>query len=127
HLMQQLREGHAGSLTIAAVPSLVQAFVTPALVRFHNDRPDTRIESLVLPTTMVADCVARSEADFGLIYQPVDNPFLDAEVICEAQAVCVLPSSHALAGSASLTLRDLQDVPLVSFREDTAIGWLVRR
>ena len=27
-------------------------------------------DSAVLPTVQVADCVARSEADFGLIHQP---------------------------------------------------------
>ncbi len=126
-LLKQLREGHAGKLTIACVPSVAQCLMTPALVRLRRERPETRTESLVLPTLQVADCVARSEADFGLIHQPVDSHYLDGEVICEAQAVCVLPRKHPLAARRTLNVRDLQDVPLISFREDTDIGWLLRR
>ena len=126
-LIQQLREGHAGNLTIACVASVAQSVVTPALARFRRERPQTRIEALIMPTTQVADWVARSEADFGLIHQPVDNPYLDGEVICETQAVCIMPRRHPLASRRTLTVRDLQSVPLISFREDTDIGFLLRR
>jgi DNA-binding transcriptional LysR family regulator len=126
-LLKQLREGHAGKLTIACVASVAQCLVAPALIRLRGARSDTRIELLVLPTMQVADCVARSEADFGLIHQPVDNHYLDGEVICETQAVCVLPRKHPLGTRRVLTIRDLQDVPLISFRESTDIGWLLRR
>ena len=94
-LIQQLREGNAGSLTIACVASVAHSFVTPALARFRRERPHIRVEALIMPTTQVADCVARSEADFGLIHQPADNPYLDGEVICETQAVCMMPRKHA--------------------------------
>jgi len=126
-LLRQLREGHAGKLTIACAASVAYCLVTPTVVRLRGDRPDTRVELLVLPTVQVADCVARSEADFGLIHQPVDNHYLDGDVICEAQTVCVLPRRHPLGARRTLTVRDLQDVPLISFREDTDIGWLLRR
>ena len=126
-LLKQLRDGHAGKLTIACVASVAQSLVAPALVRLRADRIDTRIELLVLPTGQVAENVARSEADYGLIHQPFDNLYLDGDVICEAQAVCVLPRRHPLAARRTLTVRDLQDVPLISFREDTDIGGLLRR
>jgi len=126
-LIQQLREGNAGSLTIACVASVAQSLVTPALARFRRERPQTRIEALIMPTTQVADWVARSDADFGLIHQPVDNPYLDGEVICETQAVCMLPRKHPLASRKTLTVRDLAALPIISFREDTDIGFLLRR
>ena len=126
-LLKQLREGHSGKLTVACVASVAQSVVTPTLVRLRGDRPDIRIELLVLPTGQVADCVARSEADYGLIHQPFDNQYLDGDLICEAQAVCVLQRRHALGSRRTLTVRDLQDLPLISFREDTDIGGLLRR
>lgn len=126
-LLKQLREGHAGKLTVACVASVAQCIVAPALARLRADRPETRIELLALPTVQVADCVARSEADYGLIHQPVDNHYLDGDVICETQAVCVLPRRHPLSSRRTLTVRDLAGEPLISFREDTDIGWLLRR
>ncbi len=125
--IRQLREGHAGSVTVAAPGSVAHAFITPALVQFARERPNIRVEVMILPTEMIADRVAESRADFGVVHQPIDNPYLDGEVICEAEGVCVMLKSHALAQRRSVSARDLVRERLISYREDTSIGALVRK
>jgi DNA-binding transcriptional LysR family regulator len=48
-------------------------------------------------------------------------------VICEAEGICVLPKRHPLAERKTLSARDLQKERLICYREDTAVGTLVRR
>ena len=82
-LIRQLRDGNAGSVTVAAPGSVAHGFITPAIAAFAQERPNIRVEVMILPTTAVADRVAESQADFGVVHQPTDNPYLDGEVICE--------------------------------------------
>jgi DNA-binding transcriptional LysR family regulator len=126
-LIRQLREGHAGQVVIASAASLGHAFVTPALAQFCPANPAIRIEVRILPTFQVADLVAQSQADFGLVHEPTPNPYIDGENICQGEAVCFMRRDHPLAGRRSLSPRDLQDSPLLCFREDTAIGSRVRK
>lgn len=125
-LLRQLRDGNAGSVTVAAVGGVAHSFVTPAIVRFARMHPKIRVESMILPTSSVVERVAQSQADFGLVHEPVDNPYIDGETICQAEAVCVMPRRHGLARRRTIGIRDLEGVPLISFRVDTAIGRLVR-
>lgn len=126
-LVRRLRDGHAGAVTVAAPGSVAHPFITPVVARFARERPDIRIEVMILPTAMVGDRVAASQADFGVVHQPTDNPYLDGEVICEGEGVCVMPRRHPLADRRTLGVRDLQRERLVCYREDTAIGALVRK
>jgi DNA-binding transcriptional LysR family regulator len=126
-LLRQLRDGNAGSVTVAAPGSVAHPFITPAIAQFSRERPSIRVEVMILPTSLVADRVAQSQADFGVVHQPTDNPYLDGEVICQAEGICVMPKKHPLAQRRSVTARDLQNERLICYREDTAIGWLVRK
>ncbi len=125
-LLRQLRDGSAGSVTVAAPGSVANSFITPAIARFTRERPNIRVEIMILPTATAADRVAGSQADFCVIHQPHDNPYLNGEVICEGDGICVVRREHPLASRRTITVRDLQKEPLICYREDTAIGFLVR-
>ena len=126
-LIRQLRDGHAGSVIVAAPGSVAHAFITPAVAAFTRERPQIRVEVMILPTAMIADRVAESRADFGVVHQPTDNPYLDGEVICEAEGICVMPKKHPLARRKTVSARDLRRERLISYRDDTSIGALVRK
>ena len=66
-------------------------------------------------------------ADFDVVHLPTDNPYLDGEVIREADGVSVVPRRRALAQRKSVSARELQKERLICYREDTAIGGLVWR
>jgi DNA-binding transcriptional LysR family regulator len=126
-LIRRLRDGHAGQVTVASAASLAHAFLTPAIGQFSRANKDIRIEVQMLPTHQVAERVAQSHADFGLVHEPTDNPYIDGENICLAEAVCFMPKDHPLASRRSVGPRDLQAQPLLCYRDDTAIGRLVRK
>ncbi|MGE0799708.1 MAG: LysR family transcriptional regulator [Lautropia sp.] len=126
-LIRQLRDGGAGRVTVAAPGSIAHPFITPAIARFTRLHPEIRVEVMILTTTGIAECVAASEADFGVVHQPTDNPYVGGDVICEGEGICVVPRRHPLAGRRTLGVRDLQKEPLICYRDDTAVGALVRK
>jgi DNA-binding transcriptional LysR family regulator len=126
-LIQQLRDGNAGSVSIASVASLAHAFLTPALARFRRQRPNIRLEVSILPSRMVVDQVAHSHADLGLIHDPSESLYVDGEDLCQAEVVCLVPKKHPLAQRRTVSARDLAEHPLISFRDDTPAGWMVRQ
>jgi DNA-binding transcriptional LysR family regulator len=126
-LLRQLRDGNAGSVTVACTASLAQFLLTPALARFRRERPGIRIEVRILPSASVIDTVAHSRADFGLVYYPTDNLYVDGEVLYVGEAIAVMPTRHRLAAHRTVAARELADSPLITFPEETGIGWLVRQ
>lgn len=125
--IHQLKHGSAGTVTIASVASLTHALLTPVVARFARERPDIRIEVTSLPSRMVVETVANSQADLGLIHDPSDNLYVDGDDLCQAEVVCVVPRKHALARRRSLGAADLQQESLITFRADTPLGAAVRR
>lgn len=126
-LMQQLREGNAGSVTVAAPASLAQSFLTPAIAKFIRERPSIQVEAMILPTQLVADRVAQSQVDFGLVHEPIDNGRIDDELVSQSEAVCIMRHDHPLAQRRTVGARDLRGGPLICYRDDTAIGSRVRK
>ena len=127
HLIEQLRDGAAGRVSVASSASLADSFLTPAISRFRRERPNISVEMMVLPAALVAEYVAQSQADFGLLHDLADSVHVDSEVLCHAEGVCVVPREHPLAGRRTITAADLRSATLISFRGETATGSRVRQ
>ncbi len=127
NLIVQLRDGTAGRVTVASSASLSHAFLTPAICTFRRERPNIRVEVMILPAFQVAEQVSQNQADFGLLHDLADSVHVDSEVLCHAEAVCVLPRKHPLARRKTIAARDLHSVSLISFRMETATGTRVRQ
>src|SRR5690606_34008561 len=69
-LADELREGTAGSMTIAAVTTLSLSLVSKAIERFSVDHPDVRFELKALSTHLAAQHVATNHVDIGVLDAP---------------------------------------------------------
>jgi DNA-binding transcriptional LysR family regulator len=123
----KLRDSTAGRVTVAAPGSISHEFVTPAIVQFSRKWPGFQIRSHVLPAVRVAEMVLDGQADFGIVNQATDNPYLLSEVLCEGGTICMVKRDHRLARRSEVSVPDLADQPLICYSEDTATGLLVRR
>lgn len=125
-LVADLRDGYAGQIAVAAIPSLAAAFLADAVSEFRRDRPNVRVEIQAVPAIEVMSRVLASQVDFGLLTDPPDAPYLDSEILCRGEAVCVMPADHALTAKDRIDMADFRDQPTISFRADTATGWQFR-
>lgn len=126
-LAERLKDGKAGRLEIASLPSLCEWVVPSAIVALQKERPDVQIEVAALPSAIVVERVASRRADLGLVYDPSENPYVETQDVYAAEAVCVLPRRHPLANRSVVTLEDIAAYRLIAFRADTGMGAALRR
>lgn len=126
---EELRDGVAGQVSIAAVPTLATAFLPEAVSAFRRDRPRVRIDIRALPTTQILEMLAAHQLDLALVHAPAEGVTTVQEDLCEYELVCLLPRGHDLAGRAVIDARDLaregDRTPLISFHPDTPTGSLL--
>lgn len=125
-LAEEIRNGFAGSLTVATVATLSSTIVASAISRFHHDHPRVQFDLKALSTRNVLELVANNQVDVGVIDVPESGPEMDVTELCRAAIGCVMPADHPLATRARITPEDIADQTLITFAEDTHTGWSVR-
>jgi DNA-binding transcriptional LysR family regulator len=125
-LTEEIRQGFAGSLTIATVATLASSIVSAGISRFHREFPKVQFDLKALSTRQVLDAVTNNQADIGIIDVSEGGPDMDVFELCRADITCVMRSDHPLAGASSITPRDIAGETLITFAEDTTSGWAIR-
>ena len=124
------------SLRIVALPALGFGLLPGALAALRQVYPQARITIDLAPRERVEDGILHGRHDLGEITLPSENVALQAEPLCGADAVCVLPKGHRLAAAAVIEATDLEGEAFISiepstlfrFRTDELFGRLgVRR
>lgn len=96
--VDDIRDGRAGRITIAASPTFVNAYLPTAVARLRDQSPAAQVTVHALPTAQVIeDRVARREIDLGLVYAPVTDPGVSIQEIARSRAMCAVPRTSPLA------------------------------
>lgn len=101
--MTELSDRLRGQVTVACIPSAVDAFVASGLRDFHHQYPRIRINLIDDTATNVLQRVARSEADFGISYLGTQEPDLEFDPLIEEDFVLACPPEHPLASHSAVT------------------------
>jgi len=125
-LAEEIRNGFAGSLTVATVATLSSTIVASAISRFHREHPRVQFDLKALSTKHVLESVASNQVDIGVLDVSESGPEMDVTELCRAEIGCVMRADHALAKLARITPEDLSNETLITFAEDTHSGWRVR-
>ncbi len=124
-VIDDLREGRAGQLVLATSPTLVNSLLPNAIAWMRKRRPYVKITVHSLPTPLAVLRVARREADFGLVYGPIDDPLVEAVTFLRTHIVCALPKSHRLARKAAIDANDLRRESVISTGSRTRLGIMI--
>jgi len=125
-LTQEIRSGHAGSLTVASVATLSSTIVAVAISRFNASHPRVLFDLRALSTRQVIESVTNNQVDVGVIDISEGGPEMDVTELCRADLGCVMRHDHPLASLAQVTPADLSGLNVITFAEDTRTGWAVR-
>ncbi len=109
-----LRTAHSGLISIAATPTLTYAFLTDAMNRFRQRRPNVRFLIDVTHTQRIVDLAASRQIDLGLIFTPSQNPGLTIEDLGATELVCVIRKDHPLRDLPFIGPTDIGDFPLIT-------------
>jgi DNA-binding transcriptional LysR family regulator len=106
-----------GRLALGATPSLTTNLLPPVLAAFHGTHPQLE---LTVHEAGSQDLVRRLEAgeiDLAVVILPVDRPWVATSALMEEELVLAVSDQHPLAGRRSIRVGELEQVPLVMFKD----------
>ena len=109
----ELRDATAGSLSIAAIPTLAGSILPKAVAAFRTERPRVRIEMNAYDKPEIIHRVREEQADLGILYGPVDDPQVAVEPVMDTSMLCLMPPESPLAAFAAISLRQLLDQTVI--------------
>lgn len=120
--IRDMRQGRAGLVRIAASPPPAMALIPAALAGFRARFPQVIVRSQVAPMRHIVQMLRDGEISLGVIMNDRPHHEVDVETIGHSRLVCLLPPEHPLAAAEHVTLADLQDETLISYRGDVLPG-----
>ncbi len=114
-----------GRIRIATIPSVAITLAASSIAGFAENRPEISILVQTLFNQEVVDSVADRQVDFGIAFLPPEHEGVVREEICRTKMVAVMSGNHSCAKKNSISIHDLQDVPLISFSRMLPIGQLI--
>ncbi|MFC7397857.1 LysR substrate-binding domain-containing protein [Chelatococcus sp. GCM10030263] len=115
--VEALKREQQERLTIGVIPALSD-FAPAVVSRFLKARPGVHIVLAVRGSQFVVEWVSNRQVDIGIISGRVEVPYLETETILRDSLVCVLPRDHPLARKRTLTPRDMESAPLITYSKD---------
>ena len=125
--LQGLRQSGVGALRIGCTPALGLS-VVPAVVRgFLQRYPGTHISLQTLGTSHLREGLLYGQFDLVISTMAMGPLELNATVLHQTQAVCVMHPDHPLALRSDLHVQDLQAQPLLTLNADDNISLQLQR
>ncbi|WP_310632700.1 MULTISPECIES: LysR family transcriptional regulator [unclassified Paraburkholderia] len=104
--LQGLRRGH---VSIAVIDALSDGLVANTVAQVGAAYPQLSFDLQVVENRRVADLVAASEVDFGLMLDPTEHGGLEIRALVDVPLGAVVPPGHPLTASRDVTFGSLLD------------------
>lgn len=124
-IVEDLRDTRYGIIRIATTPTLGAAFLPSAIAAFLAGREMVKVGLKVLSAEHVVERVVNRQVDIGIVDATTGNEVTQAEDLCRAEVVCVLPPGHRLAQHDFVTPTDLRGERLISTNTSSPIGFMI--
>ena len=99
----------SSTVRIAAVYTAAESLLPPLLRAFREAHPDVPIQLEIGNREFVLELLASRGADIGIGGRPPEDGSLDGTIIARNEHVIVAAPDHPLAGSGTVSVRDLAD------------------
>lgn len=89
------------------------------LSRFQQENANVTVDIREEYDTACDDAVENGEVEFALTVGPLNNPRLDSTLLFSTKNALLVQDKHPLANRSSISVKELEDCPLVIQRETT--------
>jgi len=107
----------SGRLTLAAIPTIAPYYLPGVLTRFSRACPRAHIEIVEETTANILRLIAEGDVDLAIVALPLQAEYLHTKALFTEELIAVLPTGHALARRARVSLKDLVTEPFVVLNE----------
>ncbi|WP_427005929.1 LysR family transcriptional regulator [Pseudarthrobacter sp. H2] len=114
---------HVNRLRVVASPSIVNRLLPDVISESERELPGLSIEDVPVDTGAVSLKLQSEGGDIGLGRFLTPPPGFRKETLVDESVLVTLSSSHPLAGSESIELQDLGDLPLLLWSREQNPGY----
>lgn len=125
-LAELIVDGRIGRLSVAAVSALSPAIAASAVAHHKIKRPNITVRIDAYSTRQVIEEVSNNQVDLGILDAGLDEGHHKRQELCIAEIGCVMPQDHRLAKRDRIKDEDLRGETLITFNENTVVGWTLR-
>lgn len=115
-----IRSFSSGTLRVASLPVLGNAFLPRAVGSFSRVLPDVSVLLHIRSSEAVKELVAAGQVDIGFAADEIDPAGVDSRVIVTPDAVCIVPYGHRLAERTIVGPEDFSGARFVSLAAEDA-------
>lgn len=108
-----LRDEISGNVRLGCIGTVGRWLVPLVLERVTADHPGIRVVVVDATTTSLVPQLLSDSLDLAVVNLPLTDPELVSEHLFDEDRLVIAPTSHALAGRASVTLAELGEHPLL--------------
>ncbi len=124
-IIEELRGGTTGRLSIVATPSIGLGILPRVLAEFLRERPKLNVSLDLGSVDQIAERLVSGRAELGLSITPPRHSALTVRPILPGQMVCVCPQDHEMALSRVIRIADLNHVRHISYAAGTPLGQMI--
>lgn len=106
-----------GRLSLGATPSLTTDLLAPVVTDFHRSYPNLELSLSEGGSGHLVESLQRGDLDLAVVILPINRSWVRTEELATEELVLAVPPEHPLAGRADVSVADLEDLPLVMFRD----------
>jgi DNA-binding transcriptional LysR family regulator len=106
-----------GRLVLGTTPSLASNLLAPVLAEFHAAHPGLELTVYEAGSQDLVGRLETGEIELAIVILPIDRPWVESSVLKEEELVLAVDASHPLAGRRSLRVGELEQIPLVMFKD----------
>jgi DNA-binding transcriptional LysR family regulator len=125
--LEAVRGGARGLVRVHAHMSATAGDLPKKLAEFARLNPSIEVTFVEQTSAAAVHAVSVGTADLGVISGTLPPTNLSVIPWLEDELVAILPEGHALAGSKSISLVDLADVPFIGLQQNSALLSLYRQ
>jgi DNA-binding transcriptional LysR family regulator len=119
---QDLKSGAGQQLNVICSPSVAAQIGPAAVAQLLRKYPDLRMRIEVQPVYDIYQTLLSQQCDLAISLVPIDHPNLQKHLLAMVGLVAVVPAGHDLANKTKLRLKDLAQIPMIRFPEQTTQG-----
>jgi DNA-binding transcriptional LysR family regulator len=125
NIINELRGGTIGRLSIVATPSIGHGILPRVLADFMRSRPRLNLSIELGSVDEIIRRLVSGRADLALSITQPRHSALSVRQIGEGRLMCVCPADHELALSSRIAVTDLNHVRHISYASTTPLGQAV--
>ena len=124
-ISQNLRASDTGRIRVAVIPAFGIDLLPAAVASYLKIHPDTTFEIETLHLRQVIRAIKEHRVDIGLVFDPPVMPGIKVETLGTGKFTVLTHESVLSKADQSLSLEDLDGLPLVNLSKRSPLGMLL--